>query len=111
MAERSKALVLGTSHCGGAGSNPVLIIRFTTKNLQTLVLQIIEEVWVPKLQRVQQNVVCQNFKFRNVADYFYLLERQVLQVGWPSGLRRWFKAPVISMARVRIPPSSHLFGS
>ena len=25
-------------------------------------------------------------------------------VGWPSGLRRWFKAPVISMAWVRIPP-------
>ena len=23
---------------------------------------------------------------------------------WPSGLRRWFKAPVISMAWVRIPP-------
>ena len=27
-------------------------------------------------------------------------------VGWPSGLRRWFKAPVISMAWVRIPPPS-----
>ena len=25
-------------------------------------------------------------------------------VVWPSGLRRWFKAPVISMAWVRIPP-------
>ena len=25
-------------------------------------------------------------------------------VAWPSGLRRWFKAPVISMAWVRIPP-------
>ena len=24
-------------------------------------------------------------------------------VAWPSGLRRWFKAPVISMAWVRIP--------
>ena len=23
---------------------------------------------------------------------------------WPSGLRRWFQAPVISMAWVRIPP-------
>ncbi len=32
------------------------------------------------------------------------------QAGWPSGLRRWFKAPVISMAWVRIPPlSSVLF--
>ena len=26
MAEWSKALVLGTSHCGGAGSNPVPVI-------------------------------------------------------------------------------------
>ena len=25
-------------------------------------------------------------------------------VVWPSGLRRWFKEPVISMAWVRIPP-------
>ena len=33
---------------------------------------------------------------------FYKKYKQV--VGWPSGLRRWFKAPVISMAWVRIPP-------
>ena len=26
------------------------------------------------------------------------------KVAWPSGLRRWFQAPVISMAWVRIPP-------
>ena len=26
------------------------------------------------------------------------------EVAWPSGLRRWFKAPVSSEARVRIPP-------
>ena len=31
--------------------------------------------------------------------YFYRHE-----VGWPSGLRRWFKAPVSSEAWVRIPP-------
>ena len=31
------------------------------------------------------------------------------QVGWPSGLRRWFKAPVISMAWVRIPPLPKVF--
>ena len=31
------------------------------------------------------------------------------QVAWPSGLRRWFKAPVISMAWVRIPPLPNLF--
>ena len=29
---------------------------------------------------------------------------QFRTVAWPSGLRRWFKAPVSSEARVRIPP-------
>ena len=33
-----------------------------------------------------------------------IMERKTLLVAWPSGLRRWFKAPVISMAWVRIPP-------
>ena len=28
----------------------------------------------------------------------------IQQVAWPSGLRRWFKAPVSSEAWVRIPP-------
>ena len=28
-------------------------------------------------------------------------------VAWPSGLRRWFKAPVSSEAWVRIPPLPH----
>ena len=31
------------------------------------------------------------------------------QVVWPSGLRRWFKAPVTSVAWVRIPPLSNMF--
>ena len=30
-------------------------------------------------------------------------------VAWPSGLRRWFKAPVSSEAWVRIPPLPHTF--
>ena len=30
-------------------------------------------------------------------------------VAWPSGLRRWFKAPVSSEAWVRIPPLPDLF--
>ena len=30
-------------------------------------------------------------------------------IAWPSGLRRWFKAPVSSEAWVRIPPLSLLF--
>ena len=31
------------------------------------------------------------------------------QVAWPSGLRRWFKAPVSSEAWVRIPPLPQAF--
>ena len=30
-------------------------------------------------------------------------------VAWPSGLRRWFKAPVSSEAWVRIPPLPNFF--
>ena len=33
----------------------------------------------------------------------------VQQVAWPSGLRRWFKAPVSSEAWVRIPPLPDTF--
>ena len=29
--------------------------------------------------------------------------------GWPSGLRRWIKAPISSGAWVRIPLQSHFF--
>ena len=31
------------------------------------------------------------------------------KVAWPSGLRRWFKAPVLSRAWVRIPPLPDIF--
>ena len=31
------------------------------------------------------------------------------EVAWPSGLRRWFKAPVSSEAWVRIPPLPETF--
>ena len=30
--------------------------------------------------------------------------KKICKVAWPSGLRRWFKAPVSSEAWVRIPP-------
>ena len=33
------------------------------------------------------------------------------KIAWPSGLRRWFKAPVFSKARVRIPPLSNFLYS
>ena len=33
------------------------------------------------------------------------------KVAWPSGLRRWFKAPVTKVAWVRIPPLPDFFFS
>ena len=36
-----------------------------------------------------------------------LSELWSVPVAWPSGLRRWFKAPVSSEAWVRIPPLPH----
>ena len=35
---------------------------------------------------------------------YFQMPRKVYTVAWPSGLRRWFKAPVSSEAWVRIPP-------
>ena len=36
--------------------------------------------------------------------YSYPVYLPIAEVAWPSGLRRWFKAPVSSGAWVRIPP-------
>ena len=35
---------------------------------------------------------------------YFQMQRKVYSVAWPSGLRRWFQAPVSSEAWVRIPP-------
>ena len=42
----------------------------------------------------------------------YSSSDSLVKVAWPSGLRRWFKAPVSSEAWVRIPPlPTHIFES
>ena len=38
------------------------------------------------------------------ASTYFNHTRAIATVAWPSGLRRWFKAPVSSEARVRISP-------
>ena len=49
-----------------------------------------------------------NSLFLNQFKLLYLVNTNVqekfIKVAWPSGLRRWFKAPVSSGAWVRIPP-------
>ena len=49
--------------------------------------------------------VGRNIVFLNI-EIFGATRRKV---AWPSGLRRWFKAPVFSKARVRIPPLPIIF--
>ena len=44
------------------------------------------------------------FIYSTADQVSYNLLTVVTRVAWPSGLRRWFKAPVSSGAWVRIPP-------
>ena len=39
-------------------------------------------------------------------EEYYNIWVSFVRIAWPSGLRRWFKAPVTSVAWVRIPPLS-----
>ena len=51
------------------------------------------------------NIVFYSFNAGKGAQYILsILYKSIHKVAWPSGLRRWFKAPVSSGAWVRIPP-------
>uniref|UniRef100_A0A8R1Y294 Uncharacterized protein n=1 Tax=Onchocerca volvulus TaxID=6282 RepID=A0A8R1Y294_ONCVO len=80
MAEWSKALVLGTSLFGDVGSNPTLVKMFRGSDFYRIIL-VVDELYTTRW-------------------------KSLLRARWPSGLRRWFKAPVSSEAWVRIPLSS-----
>ena len=54
--------------------------------------------------RTVYDVVLLCLKQQQLPHNTAIIERALHGVAWPSGLRRWFKAPVISMAWVRIPP-------
>ena len=45
----------------------------------------------------------------SIIDSYYGIFMYSNMVAWPSGLRRWFKAPVSSEALVRIPPLPNTF--
>ena len=53
------------------------------------------------------------FLFRDDFGFIIIFQpcerKMSTQVAWPSGLRRWIKAPVSSEAWVRIPPLSDIF--
>ena len=48
-------------------------------------------------------------KSEMICFIIWILWLSTKKVAWPSGLRRWFKAPVTSVARVRIPPLPNIF--
>ena len=45
-----------------------------------------------------------NTESKFISDFGKTSFKIFKEVAWPSGLRRWFKAPVSSEAWVRIPP-------
>ena len=83
IAEWSKALVLVTSHFGGVGLCPTLVI------LLTFLYEVLFPLfWTPA------HVI-----FYHDTCYW----PHNIQAGWLSGLRHWFKAPVTSVSWVWFP--------
>ena len=60
------------------------------------------DVWLSKRDGLWHGVFTQ----LRLLSWLFLFKKfpPSLKVAWPSGLRRWFKAPVSSEAWVRIPP-------
>ena len=52
-----------------------------------------------------------NTESKSISDFGKTNFNFSKEVAWPSGLRRWFKAPVSSEAWVRIPPLPNIFQS
>ena len=50
-----------------------------------------------------------NTESKFISDFGETSFKIFKEVAWPSGLRRWFKAPVSSEAWVRIPPLPDFF--
>ena len=50
-----------------------------------------------------------NTESKFISDFGKTSFKIFKEVAWPSGLRRWFKAPVSSEAWVRIPPLPKTF--
>ena len=50
-----------------------------------------------------------NTESKFISDFGETSFKIFKEVAWPSGLRRWFKAPVSSEAWVRIPPLPIVF--
>ena len=61
---------------------------------------------VPKTSALDHSATLPYGKGKNNAYINKTLISLEARIAWPSGLRRWFKAPVTSVAWVRIPPLS-----
>ena len=71
------------------------------------------EISGPRMRAwVQIPLLTKTFLFwLSVHYYLSAVSSKSHEVAWPSGLRRWFKAPVSSGAWVRIPPLPTIFFS
>ena len=74
------------------------------KILATLAVSKIHEFWKFKMCDITVFLNIWHSEGRN-----QVLKRDEFKTGWPSGLRRWIKAPISSGAWVRIPLQSNLF--
>ena len=88
MAQRIRHL---TTNQGIAGSSPARVKYF---------LKIYPNWTIWKLNKVSR----ESNLFYETRKLSLLFIWHMQEVAWPSGLRRWFKAPVSSGAWVRIPP-------
>ena len=83
MVEWNELLVLGTSHFGGVGSSPTIVILLT----------FLKKVLFPLFWTPAHGVI-----YTHPCNW-----PQNIQAGWLSGIRSWFTALDTSMAWVRVP--------
>ena len=87
--------------------------------LQFLFLFILSNICVKARSVLFENkqwIITQGFtnniiilSFENLFLYYQFKKEFLRKVAWPSGLRRWFKAPVSAEAWVQIPPLPNIF--
>ena len=70
---------------------------------------VILDMKVYKLLKWRRAAICNLAKHVGIYRRKRFWKHRDSKIAWPSGLRRWFKAPVTSVAWVRIPPLSNLF--
>ena len=90
---------------GHAAMKDILYIAcMHERTFSHLLWQCQQQVRVLQIEAMMSNTHLTLRQYNQHMSYLF----KHFQAGWPSGLRRWFKAPVTSVARVRIPLLSYL---